>query len=113
MRVKTINPITINTGMVSKVDANLYMEITEYDYQKFENLLAVGRYYYIDNGKEIDIQKFTKSFTKDQINQLYGIITPPVFTTKVAFDEEVAYLAGKVIMSQDYNIPMNNLEIVN
>jgi len=117
MRVKTINPIDIQvSGGIDSLTVNddLYMKINEYQYSNdFGTLIITGTYYYIDNGNEVTVKNFVKSFTAAEVDAMYSALTLPTFTTKTAFDEEVAYMAGKTVMATEYsNIETSNLEII-
>jgi hypothetical protein len=114
MKIKTLVPVTFNSGIASQQTAKVEGEIiiVRQDYLRDNyNFMFT---YKTEAGEQIQTPSSDFSLTKDEINAFYDVVKAGVPTDMKYFEttQYVYYLGFKVEMAKTFGIAPNNIEII-
>lgn len=112
--IKTTEAIQINSGIRGSKVAVLYGKITGTNNNgDFSSLVVNGYYFTInENGNEVMEQAFSKLLNEQEIILLDQITPAPEGYNRVQSEKYKHYAAMKHLMSSEFNIDSNLIEII-
>jgi hypothetical protein len=114
MKIKTLVPVTFNSGIASQQTSKVEGEISLVRQDYLRDSYNFMFTYKTEAGEQIQTPSSDFSLTKDEINAFYDVVKAGVPTDMEYFEttEYVYYLGFKIEMANTFGIEPSDIEII-
>ncbi len=114
MKIKTLIPVTYNSGIASQETGIVKGQINIINQDYYRNIYNFAVSYTNEAGDNINVAIPPFSLNKDEINAFYELIKQDIPADMAYFEttEYIYYLGFKIEMAKTFGITPNDIEII-